>query len=396
MANLATNSSMRVTASVQRAAQIRFVPRINARHSSCLGSQALPPFVHRIAKHRQQLITAASAEGTYDLDVDETDLEVQDPFDTVAEHMTSTNLRFALPSQPLSAAASKLDKVTGLAVVDSENTVIGVVSIKDINRLRKQGLVLEDAKVGDYMSKPPIVVTPTTSVAEAAALMLAKKIHRLPVVDENMKFVGITSRTDVFRRLMAPVGEGGTSMSSIDAFSGDFKGAGELKAAFKRSLDEQAQQAEVCQESWVVKYLYDGECSLCRQLMALLSNKDQGRGLINFVNIASLTYAPEENASITYEEAMQTIHVIKRDGTIITGPDALKLLYETVGWGWYSKLASLPLIEKIVEAIYAFVSKYRLPMGSQFDSLLAIKRMNMTNAGVEHCVDDEEACEAEW
>lgn len=56
----------------------------------------------------------------------------------VQDLMTTTALRFATPEQPLSSAASKLDKVTGLAVVDEGNVVVGVISIRDINRLRKQ------------------------------------------------------------------------------------------------------------------------------------------------------------------------------------------------------------------------------------------------------------------
>lgn len=56
----------------------------------------------------------------------------------VQDMMTTGALRFATPDQPLSSAASKLDKVTGLAVLDDSNAVVGVISIRDINRLRKQ------------------------------------------------------------------------------------------------------------------------------------------------------------------------------------------------------------------------------------------------------------------
>lgn len=44
--------------------------------------------------------------------------------------------------------------------------------------------------VGTHMSSPPIVVRPSTPTGEAAAVMLAKKIHRLPVVDDEGKLVG--------------------------------------------------------------------------------------------------------------------------------------------------------------------------------------------------------------
>ena len=120
---------------------------------------------------------------------------------------------------------AKLDKVTGLAVVDEERTVLGVISQKDINRLKKQarawsgcvgvggaqrrrpacpgthpppdthshpvrqGVSMSEA-VGAHMSTPPIVVRPHAKVGEAAALMLATKIHRLPVVDDGGKLVG--------------------------------------------------------------------------------------------------------------------------------------------------------------------------------------------------------------
>ena len=47
-----------------------------------------------------------------------------------------------------------------------------------------------DETVGKHMSTPPIVVRARASVADAAALMLSRKIHRLPVVDENMKLIG--------------------------------------------------------------------------------------------------------------------------------------------------------------------------------------------------------------
>jgi predicted DCC family thiol-disulfide oxidoreductase YuxK len=135
---------------------------------------------------------------------------------------------------------------------------------------------------------------------------------------------------------------------------------------------------------------------MCLQLVSLLKAKDDGRGLIRFVNIDSIQYDPQQNEAITYEEAMETIHAIKRDGTIVTGPDALKLLYSTVGWGGFAEIASWPIISQIVEAIYQVMSKLRLPMGKSMDAVLALRRMKMTDEGIEHCVDDEEECQAEW
>ena len=70
-------------------------------------------------------------DGQFDSDAIDIDtLDLEDPFGTVEDVMTTLSLRAATPDQPLSSAASKLDKVTGLAVVNEENVVVGVISIK--------------------------------------------------------------------------------------------------------------------------------------------------------------------------------------------------------------------------------------------------------------------------
>ncbi len=82
---------------------------------------------------------------------------------------------------------------------------------------------------------------------------------------------------------------------------------------------------------------------------------------------------------------------------IITGPPALLALYDAVGLGWIAKLAALPVFAVIVDALYAVVSKLRLPMGGAVDALLAAHRMKQVGEGVETCADNEEECEApEW
>ena len=306
--------------------------------------------------------------------------------------MTSSNLRCATPDQPLSAAASKLDKVTGLAVVDDDNVVVGVISIKDINRLKKQGVDLTQIPVKQTMSTPPIVVREKARVGEAAALMLARNIHRLPVVDRDGKLIGIVSRTDIFSPLLNPKEDVFQALT----VSPDFEGKEALKDAWQRSVDEEiaaieSQSSMDVEDTWTIKYLYDGECDMCNQLMQTLKNKDAGLGRIKFVNIASLKYNPRDNEGVTFEEAMETIHAIKRDGTILTGPNALKTLYDTVGWGWIATLMALPIVDKVVQLFYDIVAKYRLPMSG---ALTAMRRVTLTDEGVEHCADDEEYCES--
>ena len=257
-----------------------------------------------------------------------------------------------------------------------------------------------EESVKNYMSTPPIVVRERTHIGEAAALMLAKNIHRLPVVDPAGKLIGIVSRSDIFLPLLNPKEDVYKALSVVQN--------AEHREVFQRSIDEAvAESAGSLAESlasaslsgtsasfdvedtWKIKYLYDGECEMCRQLMSTLKGKDAGRGLIKFVNIASVQYNPNENAGITFEDAMETIHAIRRDGEIVTGPDALRALYDVVGWGWIARAMQLPVVEQFVEVLYKIIAKYRLPLSG---TLTAMRRVSLTDSGVEHCVDDEEEC----
>jgi len=348
------------------------------------------PLVH--AQPRSQRVIVKSnvrPDGTFDVDnLDVDSLQLDDPFGVVGDFMTVNGLRCATPGQPLSSAASKLDKVSGLAVVDDENVVVGVISIKDINRLRKQDVPLTEP-VEKHMSKPPIVVKEKAKVGEAAALMLARNIHRLPVVDNEGKLIGIVSRTDIFKPLLNRA-EDVYQALSVEQHLEDVKDREILKDALQKSLDQDP-DCQRTENNWKVKYLYDGDCDMCNQLMSTLKERDGGQGRIKFVNIANLTYDSTEHEGVTYEDAMETIHAISRDGTIFTGPDALQQLYSAVGWGWIASLMALPIVDKVVDIFYKILAKYRIPLSG---TLTAMRRVSLTDAGVEHCVDDEEECDA--
>jgi hypothetical protein len=51
--------------------------------------------------------------------------------------------------------------------------------------------------------------------------------------------------------------------------------------------------------------------------MTVLSRQDGDKGRINFINIADPLYEPRNHMGISYEEAMETIHAIYPDGTVI-------------------------------------------------------------------------------
>jgi CBS domain-containing protein len=125
------------------------------------------------------------------------------------------------PEMPLKEAAELLARhqVSGLPVVD-EAKVVGVVSEADIVTRstgsresrslireflsgRKQQPDVGATRVGDAMTSPAITIAPERPVAEAARVMVERKVNRLPVVDDS-GLVGIVTRADLVRAYVRP------------------------------------------------------------------------------------------------------------------------------------------------------------------------------------------------
>ncbi len=88
--------------------------------------------------------------------------------------------------------------VRHLPVVDEHEGLVGMISDRDLLRLRRSSEVLGQA-VSEVMSGDVLVVTPTTHVDEIIDLMTENKIGALPVVDADQQLAGIVSYVDVLR-----------------------------------------------------------------------------------------------------------------------------------------------------------------------------------------------------
>ena len=82
-------------------------------------------------------------------------------------------------------------KLRHLPVVDDRDTLVGIVSEKDL--LRAHG----DEPIETIMTRDVVTVTEYTALEEAARIMADHKISSLPVM-RNGKLVGIITETDLF------------------------------------------------------------------------------------------------------------------------------------------------------------------------------------------------------
>lgn len=129
-------------------------------------------------------------------------------------------------------------------------------------------------------------------------------------------------------------------------------------------------------EQWQIKLLYDGDCPLCVREVNFLRQKDAGRGKVTFVNIADDDYSPEKHANISYEQAMNRIHAILPDGTIVTNIEVFRQVYEILGMGWVYSFTKLPLLGTVANKIYELWAYWRLKMTGRPDLVTLVNERN--------------------
>jgi len=102
-------------------------------------------------------------------------------------------------SMSIMDAAKIMDDVgIGCVVVIENNIAVGIVTERDfVKRVVSRGIPLS-TPIKQVMSSPLIVVNPEENIWEVAELMKQKRIHKIPVVQQNL-LVGIVTTTDLTR-----------------------------------------------------------------------------------------------------------------------------------------------------------------------------------------------------
>ncbi|KAG2497622.1 hypothetical protein HYH03_004363 [Edaphochlamys debaryana] len=109
---------------------------------------------------------------------------------------------------------------------------------------------------------------------------------------------------------------------------------------------------------WMFKYLYDGDCAVCRTFQAMLEKLDHGVGKVAFVDI-SQGFNALDHAGINYKAAMETIHILSANGQVFKGVTAVIKLLAAVDAEWAANLGALPTVLPLLSLAYLLISKNR-------------------------------------
>jgi len=116
----------------------------------------------------------------------------------------TTDVIAVSPTDSLKQAAHRMMEggVSGLPVVDAAGELVGIVTEADIVAQEAERDNYHEPAAGpttveEVMTRRPVVARPEMLVSEAAQLMVARGVKRLPVVDGSGGLVGVLSRRDV-------------------------------------------------------------------------------------------------------------------------------------------------------------------------------------------------------
>lgn len=153
------------------------------------------------------------------------------------------------------------------------------------------------------------------------------------------------------------------------------------------SVIEESGNYASTQPTWKIKLLYDGECPLCVREVNFLTRKDAGRGIIKFVDIASLDYDPQDNGGIDFATAMGVIHGVLPDGTILRNVEVFRQVYEQLGLGWVYAITKIKFIGAIADWLYGIWADRRLQLTGRpaIEQIIAERQQKLASSSSSRC-----------
>ena len=105
---------------------------------------------------------------------------------------------------PIFAAAEMLvdNHITGLPVVDAENTLIGILSEYDVLRILKETTPDQQKTVGDFMTKEVLFFEENIPAVKVWEFFIENPTKRRVPIVRNGKLIGVVSRGDIVRQIV--------------------------------------------------------------------------------------------------------------------------------------------------------------------------------------------------
>ncbi|MFQ5779965.1 MAG: CBS domain-containing protein [Nitrospiria bacterium] len=84
-----------------------------------------------------------------------------------------------------------------IPIVDNENRLIGIVTEFDLLSALLKGKEMKQTSASEVMTQPPVTIPAEMPVKEIIALLQAKHLIRVPVVDSLGRLIGLAARRDI-------------------------------------------------------------------------------------------------------------------------------------------------------------------------------------------------------
>ena len=119
------------------------------------------------------------------------------------------DLVYCTPDDTVSKAAQLMKKedIGPVLIVDNERTktLVGIVTDRDLAlKVVGEGRDPHNTKVADVMTRKLVTCHADDNIESAMKAMAQYQLRRIPVVDDNMRLVGIISQADVATRVDEP------------------------------------------------------------------------------------------------------------------------------------------------------------------------------------------------
>ncbi|XP_010745652.2 uncharacterized protein At5g50100, chloroplastic isoform X1 [Larimichthys crocea] len=110
-----------------------------------------------------------------------------------------------------------------------------------------------------------------------------------------------------------------------------------------------------------VKVLYDGHCPVCVTEIRFLRYLQRNQpGKVDFIDISLPGYDGTKYKDVSYEMAMDEMHVIDEKDEVHRGVPAFAVMYSAVGLGWLGRFMMWPPVRPFMDKSYAVFARNRL------------------------------------